>query len=198
MDKKIIYIYSLENKNGIFYIGKTKNISRRRSMHRKNYGYDTELFIIDEVEDNEWKFWECYWIEQFKQWGFKLTNLNNGGGGPTQWTEEQKFLINPNRIAKIKNHKTRGLSISQTLLNNDHSKYYNDIIRLKISKSKNDKNIIQMDLDGNYIKEWESIGLVSSYLKETFNLTSKNINTQVRDTCLNKQKTCHGYKFKYK
>jgi len=36
---------------------------------------------LDEVPEDEWKFWEIYWISQVKQWGFDLTNGNNGGGG---------------------------------------------------------------------------------------------------------------------
>jgi hypothetical protein len=29
----------------------------------------------------EWGFWEIYWINQFKTWGFELKNLTNGGDG---------------------------------------------------------------------------------------------------------------------
>lgn len=219
MSKKV-YIYSLENKNNIFYIGKTNNTSRRRSIHRKNYGYEIELFIIDEVLENEWKFWECYWIQQFKAWGFELTNLNNGGGGPTQWTEEQKFLINPNRIAKIKNHKTRGFNISKTLLNNDHSKYYTQDIKDKmskklkgISKTFTEEHKINLaksnleskgkivecyDLNGIFQKDFMCLREAKDWLiKEKF-LSSPNVDKQIKDCCNNRQKTCHGYKFKYK
>jgi hypothetical protein len=39
------------------------------------------LEIIDEVDIFDWIFWEKYWISQFKAWGFKLTNLTEGGDG---------------------------------------------------------------------------------------------------------------------
>ena len=29
--------------------------------------------------ENNWQFWETYWIAQFKNWGFNLTNLTSGG-----------------------------------------------------------------------------------------------------------------------
>jgi len=84
----MIKIYILE-RNGIpFYVGKAKDSTRRKHSHRKTYGLDIQSYVIDEVED--WKFWESYWIEQFKCWGFKLENKNNGGGGPSNYTEEQK------------------------------------------------------------------------------------------------------------
>lgn len=37
--------------------------------------------ILNEDDSKNWKFWEKYWISQFRQWGFKLTNLTNGGDG---------------------------------------------------------------------------------------------------------------------
>ena len=98
------YIYCLEKDNIPFYIGKACNVVNRLSSHRKTYGIDVILYIIDECNNskNEWKFWECYWIQQFKQWGFELTNQNNGGGGPTQWTKELiNSEFNQNRKLKI-------------------------------------------------------------------------------------------------
>jgi len=198
MDKKIVYIYYLIENSNIFYVGKTKNISKRKSFHKKTYGYGINLLVVDEIEDKDWGFWESYWISQFKTWGFTLKNKNGGGGGPTCWTDEQKLNINPDRIYKIKNHQSRGDNISKTLLENNHSKYYSDDIRIKISKSKESRNILQYGLDGNFIREWSSIGLASSQLKEECSLKCKNVYTQIRDSCIGRQKTCHGYKFKYK
>ena len=109
----MIKIYILE-KNGIpFYVGKAKNIIRRKHSHTRTYGLDIQLYIIDEVKD--WKYWECYWIEQFKQWGFKLENKNNGGGGPSSYTEEQKQKMRKPRIEGT------GDKISKTLKERNHS-----------------------------------------------------------------------------
>ena len=110
----MIKIYVLE-KNGIpFYIGKAKDSIRRKHAHRKIFGLDIQSHVIDEVED--WKFWESYWIEQFKCWGFKLENKNNGGGGPSSYTEEQKQKMRKPRIEGT------GDKISKTLKQRNHSK----------------------------------------------------------------------------
>lgn len=81
---KGIKIYCLEKNNIPFYVGKSSNPLHRIGNHKKKFGIDITLEVIDEVEENEWKFWEKHWIEQFKAWGFKLENKNNGGGGPNK------------------------------------------------------------------------------------------------------------------
>jgi hypothetical protein len=77
------YIYTLYRNNIPFYIGKTSNDPQKRERdHRYKYGNDIVLEVLDKVKIDEWKFWESYWIEQFKVWGFNLLNQNEGGGGP--------------------------------------------------------------------------------------------------------------------
>jgi len=94
----MIKIYVLEKNSVPFYIGKAKDATRRKHAHRRTYGLDIQSYIIDEVED--WKFWESYWIEQFKCWGFKLENKNNGGGGPIKYSEYSRQLKS-NSMKKI-------------------------------------------------------------------------------------------------
>lgn len=98
----MIYIYALsteEQPNNFRYVGKTNDIKKRLSKHISKYylnevtyktnwinselnkGNSIKITIIDEVPDNEWEFWESYWIEQLKWWGFKLTNSTKGGDG---------------------------------------------------------------------------------------------------------------------
>lgn len=98
---KICYIYGLVDPitNDVKYIGKANNTRKRLHTHLTknnlvkctyknnwingllNKKLKPELIIIDEVLQSEWEFWEKYWISQFKTWGFKLTNLTDGGGG---------------------------------------------------------------------------------------------------------------------
>lgn len=216
----MIKIYILERNNIPFYVGKTKNVIRRINKHYINFGENISIIIIDEVNEQEWKFWEKYWIEQFKQWGFKLENKNKGGGGPTKWTQEQKDLINPNRINKIINHKTRGSQISKTLKQKNHSKYYTQDIKDKmseklkgISKTFTEEHKVNLakanleskgkivecyDLNGIFQKDFMCLREAKDWLiKEKF-LSSPNVDKQIKDCCNNRQKTCHGYKFKYK
>jgi len=89
----ITSIYCLILEDGIpFYVGKTHTtLKRRLYTHWRTYNNkNIKICLIDEVSNDEWKFWECYWIEQFKVWGFSLDNKNSGGGGSTKWTEKQK------------------------------------------------------------------------------------------------------------
>jgi hypothetical protein len=202
-------IYILEKNNIPFYIGKAKDIIRRKCVHKKTYGLDIQLYVIDEVED--WKFWECYWIEQFKCWGFKLENKNNGGGGPSIYTEEQK-----QKMRKPRKEGT-GEKISKTIKERNHSQYYTEEVKQKISKGnkilkpfskqhihnmgiakrKQAKPVLQYDLQDNFIKEWESKGQAALYIKEQTGKTS-NLSSQIKDCILGKQKTAFGYKWKYK
>jgi len=202
-------IYVLE-KNGIpFYVGKAKDLTRRKHSHRRTYGLDIQSYVIDEVED--WKFWESYWIEQFRCWGFKLENKNNGGGGPSNYTEEQKQKMKGPRPGT-------GEKISKTLKERNHSQYYTNEIRQKISqnnkgkpkpfseshkiamgiaKRKQAKPVLQYDLENNIIKEWESKGQAAAWIKEQTNKKS-NVTSQIKDCILGRQKTAFGYKWKYK
>jgi len=90
------FIYIIENILGnpnIIYVGKTKNPKLREQNHKHTFGYEIKYSIIDEVDSTERKVWgplESYWIEQFRQWGFKLANGNKGGGGPMFVSEETK------------------------------------------------------------------------------------------------------------
>lgn len=205
----MIKIYVLEKNSVPFYIGKAKDATRRKHAHRRTYGLDIQSYIIDEVED--WKFWESYWIEQFKQWGFKLENKNNGGGGPSSYTEEQKQKMRGPRPGT-------GDKISKTLKERNHSQYYTEEVKNKISqgtkgkpkpfsdthkiamgiaKRKQAKTVLQCDLSGNIIKEWESKGQAALWIKEQTGKTS-NLTSQIKDCILGKQKTAFGYKWKYK
>ena len=35
--------------------------------------------VVEEGDENNWVFLEQFWIEQFRNWSFKLTNLTIGG-----------------------------------------------------------------------------------------------------------------------
>ena len=187
----MVKIYVLE-KNGVpFYIGKAKDPTRRKHSHRKTYGLDIQFYIIDEVED--WKFWESYWIEQFKCWGFKLENKNNGGGGPSNYTEEQKQKMRKPRPGS-------GVKISKTLKQRNHSKYYTEEVKQRISegnkipkpfsdehkqnmgiaKRKQATPVLMFDLNDNFIKEWESKGQAAEWIKGITGKTS-NITSQIKD-----------------
>jgi predicted GIY-YIG superfamily endonuclease len=98
----ITYIYILQDPDtmDVRYVGKTTNPKKRLYQHtnkrvqeysRRRYlsnwllkllncNKKPIMTIIDQT-DNDWKQLEIYWIEQFKNWGFKLVNLTIGGDG---------------------------------------------------------------------------------------------------------------------
>ena len=91
----MVKIYYKHKFDGIpFYIGKTtKSKLEYRYSPQQGRGTEFDLELIDEVLNNEWRFWESYWISQFKAWGFQLENKNSGGGGLDTHTEEVRKCI---------------------------------------------------------------------------------------------------------
>jgi hypothetical protein len=208
----MISIYILERNGTPFYVGKANDVVRRKHKHHQTYGPNITLTIIDKVKN--WKFWEQYWICQFKVWGFNLLNQNKGGGGPEQYTEEQKQKMRKPRILGT------GDKISKTLKQRDHSKYYTESIRQKMSflqkgkpkpfteehirnisianlESKG-KTVECYDLNNNLIGEFSCLREAKNWLVKEKSLSSPNVDKQIKDCCIGRQKTCHGYKFKYK
>jgi hypothetical protein len=110
--KTYIYILQDPRNNLVKYIGKSNNPHRRFLSHlwqtskNKSYcykwiqslkkkGLKPIMTVIDEVIE-DWQWLEQYWIEQFKQWGFILTNHTKGGEGAYgagQWNNKPVSLF---------------------------------------------------------------------------------------------------------
>jgi hypothetical protein len=89
----MISIYILLENEVPVYLGKTNEPNRRLKEHKVTFSKDVSLEVIDEVKDNEWMYWEKWWIEIFNSWGIILNNKNKGGGGPKHQTDSAKQLI---------------------------------------------------------------------------------------------------------
>lgn len=117
------YIYILQDPvtENVRYVGKSNNPKRRYQSHlwdkpkSKSYSYrwiqsllkqglKPIITVIDEIE-GDWQWLEQYWIEQFTNWGFNLTNITLGGEGVygagqwnniavTAFTKEGKIIKN--------------------------------------------------------------------------------------------------------
>ena len=200
---KKYYIYTLSKNELIFYIGKTSNLDKRLANHKIKYGKDILLEILEETTN--WRLSEMFWIEQFRQWGFSLENKNIGGGGRDFQTEEIKTKIGKNQPkTKNRNPETNekiGLS-HKGLKKKPCSQERKD----KISKANKGKKfnlgkkyttvtfkkVIQCDLEGNPIKEWNSVKEILHYLGKKEN----NMNVY---RCLQGQlDTAYNFKWKYK
>ena len=113
MKTKFIYCLICPKTNKVRYIGKSKDPTGRLRSHltnnhlipstKKNNWLVSLLRqnllpgmeIIDEVFENEIDYWEKFYIELFRTWGFDLLNGTKGGDG-FDWsgrkhTEESKF-----------------------------------------------------------------------------------------------------------
>jgi hypothetical protein len=105
---KIYLVTNCYNDPNKVYIGKTKN--NRENDHKITYGDQIEYTYIDEVyslDKNDWEPLESYWIEQFRQWGFKIMNKRKkGGSGPSFQTPESRLKLSQSlKGIKHKPHK---------------------------------------------------------------------------------------------
>jgi hypothetical protein len=166
-----IYIL-LENKIPV-YLGKTNEPNRRLREHRVNFSKDVSLEVIDEVEENEWIFWEQWWIEMFNSWNIQLLNKNRGGGGPDYQTELSKKLIGNKQKGTKKptvSNKLKGQKITWNLGTSTA--------------------ILQFDKQGNFIAEYKSMG--EAYIK------TGTPSSAICEVCKGKRRSAKGFIWLYK
>jgi hypothetical protein len=208
---KFYYIYYLHKGDDIpFYVGKTNNPITRISKHKKTYGTNIVLEIIEKTTTEDWRYLEELYIQLFRSWGFKLTNGFKGGGGASYWTEEQK--LNPERIKKLSKPKPEGFGV-KIKNNRNHKKAGIKAGKINTLKGHYDKgskrnekisnalkgrkvtwtgdSIYQYDLEGNFIKEWPSIRQAGLELANTNG-------EPIRKCCKKQQKTAYGFIWEYK
>jgi hypothetical protein len=202
------YIYYLHLGDDIpFYVGKTNNPNSRTYQHRRTYGSNTNLEILEETNNETWRETEEFYIQMFRCWGFKLKNGFKGGGGASYWTDAQKNnesrrqkLSKPkpkgfgDKVRDSRNHKKAGKAAG--ISNQKHYKLGSKRNK-KISEALKGRfvdwtgdNIIQFDLEDNFIKEWPSIRQAGSVLRGTNGET-------IRKCLKGLQKTAYGFKWKY-
>jgi len=80
--------------NHIYEAKKTNSTTHKLNWIRTLLSNDSLpiINIIDIVDYDSRDFWETYWIHQLKNWGFNLTNSNNGGAAGWAWTKEMREL----------------------------------------------------------------------------------------------------------
>lgn len=232
-----VLIYTLEDPitNEIRYIGKTKNPKMRfqnhmnkkhnEKSHKTNWieslkknGLKPLMVILDEVEEDNWIYWERFWIQQFKVWGFNLVNHTSGGDGLTfeNQTSFKKGNSSWNKgtgvvfdyVCKIcsKNYKSsfnnrkfcsnecHGLFNSITpnsgVFNDNHIPWNKGKSGYRLNGLKKAIPVLQFDLDGNFIKEFYSCKDASNEMG--------CIEENIRRACVGKSKTAMKFKWKYK
>lgn len=177
----ITYIYlitNIDNNPNKVYIGKANIPKYRKHYHNNKFGKNILYNVIDTihyVNKHEWKFFESYWIEQFKQWGFEVLNKNKGGGGPQFHTEETKQKL---RKPKTEEHKQK---LRKPRVN-----------KQGFSNPRPGKRIpiIQLNKQNNIIQEFSCCREASIIL----GINEKAINNVLK----NRTKTSGGFFWKYK
>lgn len=189
--KGIIYCY--ESPSGKFYIGQTTQTANRRKEEHKSraklgrgyafhnairkYGFDTfnyqELAVISETSKERLKeqlnLLERYYISVYKSEGKVLYNLSDGG---------DEICDNTGRKLSEEHKRKIGMSLKGTVFSEERKR--------NISESKK-KPIVQLSLDGKFIKEWGAVSDVPFARQSGISACLRGL-----------QKTCAGFVWKYK
>jgi len=207
-----VYIYTLEHPvtKEVRYIGKTKNPKERfhnhcnrlhnEYTHKRNWinslrsqGLKPKMNILDEIDESEWKYWEKFWIEQFRQWGFNLVNHTSGGdgltvGNQTSFKKGQKpWNYGTAKPKLLKGNKGKTENSIKTQFKKGHIPWCKG---LKRGTSHRCMTVLQYDLQDNFIKEHISC----THAAKELGCIPENI----RRACTGLSKTAKNYKWKYK
>ena len=203
------------NPGGKIYIGQTINLQKRKSNYKcmdrrtmgpkifyslQKYGWETHLFeVIEECSnDNLFEreiYWKQYYLDQNNgNWDMVLfCNLHDiGSFGPLsdhiknkikgqKRSEETKQKMRESKLGKPSNY-----------LNHNHTPETKQKIReSRLGKPSNRPKIkiSQHDLEGNFIKTWNSLKDIS----RTLNLSHNSINR----CCQGKQRKAFNYIWRY-
>lgn len=209
-------VYMIVSPTYRIYIGSTvKSLKERWGYYRrlncktqiklynslKKYGFENHKFI---------KIWEgnikdMYKMENYYGIKFDVLNSQKGLNCRLPKNSDVYYSISKDTIMKISNSlKGRKLSEEHKLNVGKALKNPTKEVRIKMSNSKKNmsketkikmsnaqkKKIIQMDLEGNFIKEWDSASDASKEL----NIVQSSISS----CCLGKVTRSKNFKFKFK
>jgi len=143
-------------------ITKESNYKTNWISSLKNQGLIPILELVDVVDSKDWKFWEKHYISLYKSWGFKLTNLTNGGDGfePGHIVSEETKTKISKKLKLYKFPQSRKNNISKSLKGRKLSKAH---IEKQIKNR--EKEVLQLSKTGELIKTWESCTKAASELK---------------------------------
>ena len=135
-----VYVHYKKGTDIPFYVGKGRwnriNKSSDRNKWWKNivnkYGFVSEK-IEENLNEIDSLFLEQYWISQFKQWGFKLTNMTEGGEGISGYKHKKDFNkgVNNAFYGKIHTDESRK-KMGKLLLNLETGIFYDSLLEASI------------------------------------------------------------------
>lgn len=193
----ITKIYLVENCYGDpnkVYIGKTKN--SRETNHKITFGKQITYSIIDEVNSlnkEDYIPLERFWINYFKLLGFTVLNKNEGGAGVEYCKEETKLKMSKTRKGRTMSSEWK-LNMSKARMGRPNPFSKSHLQNFLKSKS---KPVIQKNMNGDIIKEFNSISEAARYICDFYKnkYPLYNIMGGISMCCNGKTKT--GYKFKW-
>ena len=176
------YIYILQDPDtlSVRYVGKTTNPRKRFYQHTNKKVQEVSkrrylskwilkllkvnkkplMTIIDETE-SDWKNLEQYWIEQFKTWGYRLTNLTIGGEGLVGYIHKKETIeklskmitcISPNGLQHLGNCKEIA-----SIIGVSHSAIYNVLYKSITGKVKGYHSFKMLTPNDKYLANLEII-----------------------------------------
>ncbi len=192
-------IYKITSPTEKIYVGQSVDIKHRWNQYKylykkgigpklynslKKHNWENHKFeILEECNQEQLHEKELFWkqtvLEELdNNWEQVLfCGLYDIGGGPK--SEETK--------QKMRKPKPVGFGINHSIKMKGKKRNLSWIENLVKSKQ---KPILQYDLEGNFIKEWESGKIVTNILKID--------NGRISRCCKNKVKSAGGYIWKYK
>lgn len=223
MEKGYVYKLIDPTNNECRYIGKTiqklkvrlyrhlndidKNVSHKNSwllgLRNKGLLNEVKIEVLEECDLSILNEREVFWIGEFKNNGYRLTNLTIGGDVGSlghKHSVEAKLKISEagkKRKGKKMSEQFRE-NVSKSLMGNTRHKgcKHTNITKQKISNSKkgtlswNAISILQLTKEGDLIKEWVSATAAAKEL----NLSQGNIWSVINGN----RKRCGGYKWELK
>ena len=216
----MVGIYKITSPSNKIYIGQSINIEKRKNQYIKpsrscigpklynsinKYGWENHIHeIIEECSIEELNKKEVFYKQQIlNKLGWEnilFCELYDRGGGPKSKETKLKQSISQKlnlSQPKIKEKRKINCKIAankpgvqeQAVTNTDW--VMREINRLKsMDYSKLKKSVLQFDLQGIFIKEWD--GFID--IKKELNYDQSTI----RKCCKDLQKTAYGFKWKYK
>lgn len=76
---KKYYVYALTRNDSVFYVGVTIDMDRRLYQHRRSYGKQVSMQLLEEFygEEDGALILERSWIKRYKDFGISLVNIAN-------------------------------------------------------------------------------------------------------------------------
>lgn len=203
MKQKYGYIYKLESPSGKIYIGKTFNLKKRFSEYKclncknqkmlyhslKKYGFDNHVVTILKeglIFDKTLAEYEIYFIKKFNSFENGM-NLTLGGEGVLGYKPSEESIQKMIKTRKSRPKTQKELDAIQRMYGRKIKKSKQWIENNSKARM---KKIIQYNLDGTFVREWDG----AIQIEKELGICRKSISNNVRGVT----KFSYGFIWKFK